>query len=444
MNTVLILGAGKSSAYLIDYLADSCAEKGRNLILADLSLVAASEKLKNKAGTQAVQLHFEEQEKRKNLIAQADVVISMLPAFMHPTVAQDCLDLGKHFFTASYESEFLRELKEAIAAKGLLFLNECGLDPGIDHLSAMKIIHQAKAKGEEIISFKSYCGGLLAPESEDNPWKYKFTWNPRNVVLAGQGTSKYIEKGELKYVPYHQLFRRLETIHFPGLGDFDGYPNRDSLSYRSVYGLETIPTMLRGTLRRAGFCSAWDVFVQLGMTDDSIRMELPDATTFRQFLDSFLPSDQSLGVEEKLAQVIPNLDFPMFEKIQWLGFFENRPLPKTSGSPAEILQAILEKDWALNPEDKDMIVMQHLFEIKTSQGLKKVTSSLVSFGKDSVYTAMAKTVGLPLAIAVDLFLDGKINLHGLHIPVLPEIYEPILEELTRCGIHFVEESFSEK
>jgi saccharopine dehydrogenase (NADP+, L-glutamate forming) len=311
-------------------------------------------------------------------------------------------------------------------------------------MSAMKIIHQAKANGEEIISFKSYCGGLLAPESEDNPWKYKFTWNPRNVVLAGQGTSKYIEKGELKYVPYHQLFRRLETIHFPGLGDFDGYPNRDSLSYRSVYGLEAISTMLRGTLRRAGFCSAWDVFVQLGMTDDSFQMELPDSTTFRQFLDSFLPSHQHLTVEEKLAQVIPDLDFPIFEKIQWLGFFENRPLPKTSGSPAEILQAILEKDWALNPEDKDMIVMQHLFEIQTSHGLKKVTSSLVSFGKDSVYTAMAQTVGLPLAIAVDLFLDEKINLRGLHIPVLPEIYEPILEELTRSGIHFVEESFSDK
>lgn len=245
----------------------------------------------------------------------------MLPAFLHPVVAKDCLDLGKHFFTASYESEELRTIKPDIEAKGLLFLNECGLDPGIDHMSAMKIIHEASAKGEKILSFKSYCGGLLAPESEDNPWKYKFTWNPRNVVLAGQGASRYIEKGELKFVPYHRLFKRLETINFPGLGDFDGYPNRDSLSYRQVYELENIPTMLRGTLRRAGFCKAWDIFVQLGMTDDSFQMEMPVNSTLRQFLNAFLPYHAELNVEEKLAEAIPDLDFPILKKNPVAGLF---------------------------------------------------------------------------------------------------------------------------
>jgi saccharopine dehydrogenase (NADP+, L-glutamate forming) len=438
MKTILILGAGKSATYLIDYLADSCDPKGRRLILADLDESTASAKLRNRPGTVAEQLNFEDSEKRQLLIAKADLVISMLPAFMHPVVAADCLKEGKHFFTASYESDSLREMKPEIEAKGLFFLNECGLDPGIDHMSAMKIIHEAKAKGEEIVSFKSYCGGLLAPESEDNPWKYKFTWNPRNVILAGQGTSRYIEQGELKYVPYHRLFKQLETVRFPGFGEFEGYPNRDSLSYRKVYSLETIPTMLRGTLRRVGFCSAWDVFVQLGMTDDSFRMALPEKTTFRQFLNSFLPWHEQLSVEEKLAEAIPDLDFPTFEKIQWLGLFENRLLPKTDGSPAEILQAILENDWALSPEDKDMIVMQHLFEIRTSEGLKKLTSSLVCIGDDSTYTAMAKTVGLPLAMAVDLFLEGKIALTGLHIPIWPEIYEPILSELEKWGIRFHE------
>jgi saccharopine dehydrogenase-like NADP-dependent oxidoreductase len=440
MKTILILGAGKSATYLIDYLADSCDPKGRRLILADLDESTASAKLRNRTGTVAEQLNFEDSEKRQLLIAKADLVISMLPAFMHPVVAADCLKEGKHFFTASYESDSLREMKPEIEAKGLFFLNECGLDPGIDHMSAMKIIHEAKAKGEEIVSFKSYCGGLLAPESEDNPWKYKFTWNPRNVILAGQGTSRYIEQGELKYVPYHRLFKQLEMVRFPGFGEFEGYPNRDSLSYRKVYGLETIPTMLRGTLRRVGFCSAWDVFVQLGMTDDSFRMALPEKTTFRQFLNSFLPWHEQLSVEEKLAEAIPDLDFPTFEKIQWLGLFENRLLPKTDGSPAEILQAILENDWALSPEDKDMIVMQHLFEIRTSEGLKKLTSSLVCIGVDSTYTAMAKTVGLPLAMAVDLFLEGKIALTGLHIPIWPEIYEPILSELEKWGIRFHEEA----
>jgi saccharopine dehydrogenase (NADP+, L-glutamate forming) len=438
MHTILILGGGKSATFLIDYLADSCSKKDRKLILADLDPSLASKKLRNRPNSEAKELNIEDEKLRKELIQNSDVVISMLPAFMHPIVAKDCVELNKHFFSASYESEEMRKLKTEIESRGLFFLNECGLDPGIDHMSAMQIIDQAKKKGEEIISFKSYCGGLLAPESEDNPWKYKFTWNPRNVVLAGQGTSRYIEKGDLKFVPYHQLFKRLETVKFDGLGEFDGYPNRDSLSYRSVYGLEKIPTMLRGTLRSKGFCNAWDVFVQLGMTDDSFQMELPEGTTLRQFMNSFLPYNSEQSVEEKLGDVISDLDFPVFEKLQWLGFFGKKQLPKTSGTPAQLLQAILEKDWALSTEDKDMIVMQHLFEIKSEKGIQKLTSSLVCYGEDATYTAMAKTVGLPLAIAVDLFLDQKINLTGLHVPVLPEIYNPILGKLALEGIRFEE------
>lgn len=439
MHTILILGGGKSAIFLIDFLAESCQTKERKLILADINLESAQEKLKNQANTRARQLDIEDIESRQSLIKEVDVVISMLPAFMHPLVARDCLDFGKHFFSASYESEEMRGMKSEIEAKGLFFLNECGLDPGIDHMSAMQLINYMKSKNQEIISFKSYCGGLLAPESEDNPWKYKFTWNPRNVVLAGQGTSRYIEKDDLKFVPYHQLFNRLETIQFPGLGDFDGYPNRDSLNYRDVYGLEHISTMLRGTLRRAGFCKAWNIFVQLGLCDDSFQMNLPANTTLRQFLNSFLPYDPTLSVEEKLGNLVPDFDFPTWEKIQWLGFFGNDLLPKTTGSPAAILQAILEKNWKLYPEDKDMIVMQHLFEIKAPEGTKEIRSSLVCFGEDSTSTAMAKTVGLPLAIAVDLFLDGKIKLKGLHIPVLPEIYNPILAALKNYGISFREE-----
>ena len=440
MHSILILGGGKSSTYLIDYLADTCQNKDRKLILADLDKKAALEKLKNRPNTFAKSLDVSDPEKRRSLIQESDLVISMLPAFMHPTIAKDCLDLGKHFFSASYESEDLKKMASEIREKGLFFLNECGLDPGIDHMSAMKIIDEAKKKGHQITSFKSYCGGLLAPESEDNPWKYKFTWNPRNVVLAGQGTSRYIEKGDLKFIPYHQLYKRLESIHFEGLGDFDGYANRDSLSYRKVYGLENIPTLLRGTLRRAGYCKAWNVFVQLGMTDDSFEVNFPENSTLRDFINAFLPYDPQLSVEEKLGVLIQDLDFPTFEKLQWLGFFSDRKLPKTSGSPASLLQAILEIDWALGKEDRDMIVMQHLFELETDQGKEMLTSSLVCFGEDSTYTAMAKTVGLPLAIAVDLFLDGKIKLSGLHLPILPEIYLPILEELEKRGIIFQEKS----
>ena len=424
--------------YLIDYLADSCGDGSRKLLVADLDPALAAAKLKGRLHTEALGVNLEQEESRQQLIRQADVVISMLPAGLHPILAADCLKLGVHFFTASYESEALRAMRSEIEAKDLLFLNECGLDPGIDHMSALKIIHEAKAKGEVIRSFKSYCGGLLPPESEDNPWKYKFTWNPRNVVLAGQGTSKFLDHGEVKLVPYQQLFKRVETIHFPGLGDFDGYPNRDSLNYQGIYGLEQVDTLLRGTLRRAGFCKAWDVFVQLGMTDDTASVQLPPGSTYRQFLNTFLPWSDQLTVEEKLAEVIPDLDFPTFEKLQWLGLFESIPLPLTEGSPAQLLQAILEAHWSLQPADRDLIVMQHQFEIQTQSGIKKVISSLVQEGQDATYTAMAKTVGLPLAIAVDLFLKGEISLRGLQLPVEPEIYLPILEALEQEGIRFEE------
>lgn len=438
MPTILLFGAGKSAISLIDYLADSCGDGLRKLLVADLDLAMAASKLKGRPYTESVPVDLEQEDSRQALIRQADVVISMLPAGLHPILAADCLKLGVHFFTASYESEALRAMKQEIEAKGLLFLNECGLDPGIDHLSALKIIHEAQAKGEIIRSFKSFCGGLLAPESEDNPWKYKFTWNPRNVVLAGQGMSKFLEHGEVKLVPYQQLFKRVETIHFPGLGDFDGYPNRDSLNYQTIYGLEQVDTLLRGTLRRAGFCKAWDVFVQLGMTDDTASLQFPVGSTYRQFFNTFLPWSDQLTIEEKLAELIPDLDFPTFEKLQWLGFFEQKLLPKTEGSPAQLLQAILEEQWALQPTDRDLIVMQHQFEIQTQTGIKKIISSLVEEGQDGVYTAMAKTVGLPLAIAVDLFLKGKISLRGLQLPVVPELYLPILEALEKEGIRFEE------
>lgn len=440
MHRILIIGAGKSSTYLIDFLADTCSSKDRTLTLADLDPDLAKKRLKDRKNTFAAKLDIGDAAARQQLIQEADVVISMLPAFMHPLIARDCLDLRKHFFSASYESKELQDMQQEIEKKDLLFLNECGLDPGIDHMSAMKIIDEAKAGGEEIISFKSFTGGLLAPESEDNPWKYKFTWNPRNVVLAGKGMSRYVEQSKLKYVPYHQLFRRCEKITVDGLGNFDGYPNRDSLAYRTIYGLREIPTLLRGTLRREGFCKAWDVFVQLGMTDDSLSLTRPDDSSLREFLNSFLPFDPNRGVEEKLTALIPEMDYETFEKIQWLGFFSDRKLPKTEGTPAEILQAILEIDWALGLRDKDMIVMQHLFEIKGKEGVRKLSSSLVCLGKDATYTAMAKTVGLPLAIAVDLFLDQKIKARGLRLPIASEIYLPILRNLEKHGVVFTEKT----
>ncbi len=417
---------------------DTADAKKRRIILADLSLEIATQKLRNHKSGKAIWIDLDDVENRKAIIKNSDVVISMLPAFLHPIIAKDCLELGKHFFSASYESEEMREMKSEIEEKNLLFLNECGLDPGLDHMSAMKIIHCEKENGNKITAFRSFTGGLLAPESEDNPWKYKFTWNPRNVVLAGQGTSRYIQNGSYKYVPYHMLYRRLEKISFEKVGDFDGYPNRDSLSYRKIYGLDDIRTLLRGTLRRAGFCQSWDVFVQLGITDDSFKMQLPSGFTHKMFFNSFLPYHETKSVVEKLRELLPWVNTEIVEKIEWLGMFSNIELPKTSGSPASILEEILKEKWKLGPQDKDMIVMQHLFEIETTDGKKEMISSLVCKGENHEYTAMAKTVGLPLAIAVDLFLEGEINVRGLHVPVLPEIYNPILDALRKEGVEFEE------
>lgn len=438
MNKILIIGAGKSSTYLIEYLLKSAAEKNREITVADLQLDLALKKINGHPAGKAVELAIDNSELRRRIIADSDLVISMLPAFLHPIIAKDCLDMSKHFFSASYESEDLRRLKEEISSKNLLFLNECGLDPGIDHMSAMRVIDDEKKKGHEIIAFKSYTGGVLAPESEDNPWKYKFTWNPRNVVLAGQGMSRFIRNGKYKFIPYHMLFRRLEKVHFDEVGAFDAYPNRDSLTYRGIYGLQDIPTLLRGTLRRAGFCKSWDVFVQLGLTDDTFTMDLPHGFTYREFLNAFLPFHESKTVEEKIHELLPWVSAEIMDKINWLGLLENQPMSKINGSPASLLQDLLEKKWSLQPEDKDMIVMQHLFEVKTPSGLKTITSSLVFKGEDQEHTAMAKTVGLPLAMAVDLFLDGIIQARGLRLPISTEFYDPILNKLEEEGIIFKE------
>jgi saccharopine dehydrogenase-like NADP-dependent oxidoreductase len=438
MQTILIFGAGKSSTFLIDYILESLNTKNRTLLLADLAVEHAAKKLKGKANTEAHGVDLKNTQELQSLIKRAEVVISMLPANLHPVIAEHCLTLKKHFFTASYESDKLRSIKDKIEDGDLLFLNECGLDPGIDHLSAMKIIHEEKAKGNEIVSFKSFCGGLLSLESENNPWKYKFTWNPRNVVLAGQGNSKYISEGIYKFVPYHQLFKRTEKVSFDNFGDFEGYANRDSLSYRKVYGLENIPTMLRGTLRREGFCRAWDFFVQLGMTDDTFDISLPSNYTNKDFLSNFLPEGAHKDLKLAIKKYFPEADNEILLKLDALGLFEDNMLPFEKATPAQILQYILENKWQLEPNDKDMIVMQHQFEIMEKGRMKKLTSSLICIGEDQEHTAMAKTVGLPLAIVVDLFLEGKIKLRGLQIPVMPEIYLPVLEKLEKLGIVFEE------
>lgn len=442
MNHILVIGAGRSSSALINYLKANAEAESWKIKLADFDISLAQNKADGHPAISCIQFDIFNQMQTKDEISKADLVVSMLPASFHHKVAEVCVDLGKHLVTASYNNEEINSLNDIAKAQNTLILMECGLDPGIDHMTAMEVIHEVKEKGGKLLSFKSYTGGLVAPESDNNPWNYKFTWNPRNVVLAGQGTARFIRNGRYKYIPYHQLFNRLDKISVKDEGDFEGYPNRDSLSYRKVYDLHDIPTLLRGTLRKEGYCAAWNVFVQLGITDDSYKMETLDKLTNRDFINAFLKFDTEISVEEKLCKYVGiSQNGVEFEKLKWLGLFEPKPLPLKEGSPAQVLQAILEEKLSLAAGDKDMIVMQHEFEYELDGKKYAKHSSIVSYGEDEHITAMAKTVGLPLGIAVKNILNGNIKLRGVQIPIQKEIYNPILNELSQMGITFNEETF---
>ncbi len=440
MKNILILGAGLSSSSLIKYLLDHSTEYNWKIKLGDVSLAVATEKINNHQNGEAFEFDIFNEIQRENEVKNADAVISMLPARFHPLVAASCLKHKKHMLTASYVSPEMKAMNEEAKKLGIAMLNELGVDPGIDHMSAMKVVDKIKDNGGKMLSFKSSTGGLIAPEFDNNPWNYKFTWNPRNVVVAGQGISQYIINGDYKYLPYHQLFSRVETTTVPGLGEFEIYPNRDSLKYRETYNLLDIPTMFRGTIRRPGYCKAWDVFVQLGMTDDTYIVENSESLTYRQFINLFLNYDEIQTVEEKIATKFNiTLDSDIMYRLKWLGIFGNTKIGMKDATPAQILQKILVDKWVLGKDDKDLIVMQHQFEYEKSAKKYRITSSLVVIGIDTVHTAMSITVGIPLAIATKLLLTGKLNISGVHTPVKQELYEPILAELESYGIKFSEE-----
>jgi saccharopine dehydrogenase-like NADP-dependent oxidoreductase len=440
MKKILVIGAGRSTSSLIQYLLFNAEKENWFITISDQSKELASEAANNHKNAKAIAFDVNNEEERSRLIDENDLVISMLPAHMHISVAKDCIKFNKHMVTASYVSDEMKALDEEAKSAGIIIMNEIGVDPGIDHLSAMRVIDYIKEKNGKLEAFETFTGGLVAPESDNNPWNYKFTWNPRNVVLAGQGTCKFIQNRRYKYIPYHKLFRRTERITIEGHGDFEGYANRDSLSYREIYGLEDIPTMYRGTLRKQGFCKAWHYFVKLGVTDDTYILDDSENMTNRQFINSFLPYNQNDSVELKFKHYlnIRQDDVDLYEKFAWLGIFEETKIGLKDATPAQILQHILEKKWTLDEEDKDMIVMWHRFRYELDGEHNELHSSMVVKGDDQKYTAMAKTVGLPVAIATKMILNNTISTPGVHVPITKEIYLPILEELENYGINFIE------
>ncbi len=441
MKQILVLGAGRSSSSLIRYLVNESEKENWKVTVADRDVSLVKEKLNNHAHTKAIEFDIHNEKQAEEEVAKADIVISMLPWRFHILVVKHCIKHKKNIITPSYVSDDIKALDKEIREAGIMVMNELGVDPGIDHMSAMKLIDEIRENGGEVVHFESFTGGLVAPESDNNPWNYKFTWNPRNVVLAGQGgVAKFLEEKEYKYIPYHKLFRRTEFIDIDGYGKFEGIANRDSLKYQSIYGLHDIRTIYRGTLRRVGFSRAWDVFVQLGLTDDSYVIEGSENMTYRQFINSFLAYNPHDSVELKLRYYLKiEQDDVLWEKLVWLGIFENKKVGLKDATPAQILQKILEDKWTLAPDDKDMIVMWHKLKYINAKGEEyEVHSSMVNIGEDQTYTAMSNTVGLPVAICCKLMLNGTINEIGVKMPIEPAIYTPILKELEGHGVQFKE------
>ncbi len=429
-----------SSSSLIRYCLQQAEKFDWQLRVCDQNIELVRKKLGGHPRGVALNFDALNSEARRPEIEKADLVISMLPARFHVDVAKDCIALQTNVITPSYVSTEMNALHQQAIDAGVLIMNEIGVDPGIDHMSACKIMDEIREKGAEITSFKSFCGGLIAPESDNNPWNYKFTWNPRNVVLAGQGTAAaFIKNNQYKYIPYNQLFERIDRIEIDGYGVFEGYANRNSLSYRPVYKLETIPTIYRGTLRREGFCKAWNVFVSLGMTDDSYAIEASEKLTPRTFLNTFLPYSTNESIEEKFERLYAKGDKDIYHKFEWLGFFKNdEVIGLVNATPAQLLEKILVGKWVLEEGDKDMLVMHHEFEYLLEDNKYQILSSMVNLGENQIFTSMSNTVGLPVAICAKMILNNQISLKGVQVPVMKEVYQPILKELEDYGITFVE------
>jgi len=426
MSSILILGAGRSSSALISYLLKFGAANGIDITVGDVSVHAAQEKISGFANGKAIEFDISKTDTSHAAIRRSKVVVSLIPAHLHTSVAKICLETGSHLLTASYVSDEMKSFDTDARSRSLLFLNECGLDPGIDHMSAMQVMDRIRSEGGSITSFESFTGGLIAPQTDpENPWRYKFTWNARNVVMAGQSTAKFLLDGNHKYIPYQRLFKTITPVVVPNYGEYEGYANRDSLKYLETYGLHDVRTMIRGTLRNKGFCSAWNVLVQLGCCDDSYEMEDVASMTHESFVKSFLETEIVCSDED-------------MKRLSWSGLFSKEPVGLKKGTPAQILEHILNKQWKLNPDDKDLVVMWHRFGYTKNGVSKRLEASLVATGSNSIDTAMAKTVGLPLGIAAKLLVQGKIKQRGVAIPTSKEIYEPVLEELKTLGIELSE------
>jgi len=443
MKKILVLGAGRSATTLIQYLDDHAARGGWRVTVADADEALLAAKTLGLGYTEGRVFEVSRAAERAALVEAHDLVISLLPWTMHTPVARDCLRLGRHLLTASYVSPEMKVLAARARRKGLFFMGELGLDPGLDHMSALRLIREIREGGGRIHHFHSYAGGLVAEDSDTNPWHYKFSWNPRNVVLAGQGMAQYRQDGEPVFQPYPEIFRRAFPVAIAGRDRFEVYANRDSLKYESLYGLEGIPSLMRGTVRVRGFCRAWHALITLGLTEAASPLAIPDGLTWAGFTAGLLPDDPSSDhLDGRLARHLGlEATDPVMDQLRWLGLLSEQALGASGRSAADYLQELLEDRWRLAPGDRDLVVMEHRIRYHLGSEAMECRSSLVYEGRDDRRTAMADLVGLPLAVTARLFLAGRLPLPAFPAPFEAAIYDPVMEMLDAEGIRFEEIRF---
>ncbi len=435
MKKIVILGAGLVARPLVRYLLD---QPEFEVEVASRTVSKAIRLINGHPQGEAKELNLKNEEGLRDEISKADLVISMVPYSFHPKVAQYCIDYKKHMVTTSYVSEAMKNLDAPAKRAGIIILNELGLDPGIDHMEAMRIIHEVEEKGGEITSFTSYCGGLPAPEANTNPFGYKFSWSPIGVLLAGKNSARFLKDGKEIFVQPENLFANYEMIDIEGLGEFEGYPNRDSIPYIELYGIHSTDVMLRGTLRNKGWCSTMKKIGELGLLEE--KEEDWTGMTYKDFLYRLMSKPSGEKLKSDLCSYL-NIeeDSDIISRFEWLSLMSDEPLPVEKGSPLDILGAKMLEKLQYEEGERDMIILQHSFIASYEEGKQeKITSSLVDFGIPRGDSSMARTVGLPAAIGTRLILEGEINQTGVHIPIRPEIYSPILEELKGLKISFKE------
>ncbi len=434
MNPILVLGAGRSSVSLLDYLNNFALAEGFRFSVADADQGNLQLRTTDLKAADALLFDAASPESLLGLVKGHKIVISLLPPPMHPMVGKACLQAGSNLLTASYESPEMRQMAAEVLESGLLFLNECGLDPGIDHMSAMEMMDEIHEQGGKVLSFRSYCGGLVADECDDNPFRYKISWNPRNVVLAGKSGGLFLEQGQPAFLPYQRLFSETETIRIPGWGEFEAYPNRDSIPYKELYGLQQIKDLKRGTLRKTGFSARWNVFLRSGMTEEHVELQYGPGADYGDYLRTFFPEGDFIFQFLDFAGD-KQIGADLLEMFQPGGVF--RKLKREKGSPADFLLDLIVDCWPLGSKDKDLVVMLHEFVFIGHDGKKYLKSAWFGLkGDDSLHTAMAKTVGLPLGILSKLLLKGDISQKGLALPLNRQIYYPVLKELSTLGVLF--------